>query len=116
MNIEITIGGPLADAINNLAAALQTHGALEKAAQTKSATAAKPKPADTPKTAADTPKPAAADTAPSMIDLRAACDAVVDKHGIAKIKDFLASMGFSKLAEVPEDARANLLAEIRGML
>jgi hypothetical protein len=35
MNIEITIGGPLADAINNLAAALQTAGLIERSAAPK---------------------------------------------------------------------------------
>jgi hypothetical protein len=47
VNIEITIGGPLAEAVNNLAAALQTMGAIEKAAKPKKSPA-KAEPVSTP--------------------------------------------------------------------
>jgi hypothetical protein len=51
-----------------------------------------------------------------VADLRSACDAIVEKHGIKKVKDFLADFGIAKLNELPEDKRADALATLRGML
>ena len=42
MEIQISVGGPLADAINNLAAALQAGGLIDRAAGQRKA--AKPRP------------------------------------------------------------------------
>lgn len=125
MELSITIGGPLADAINNLAAALHTVGAIEKAQAmpAKTEKPAKTEPVAPVKTevpgASDATVPeAAAQTTevPSIAELRAAADAVVEKHGVKPVKTYLTDLGVAKLADMPEDRRADALATLRGML
>ena len=124
MELNITIGGPLAEAINNLAAALHTMQAIDKAQAPKTEKADKPAKADKPvkpveKTEAEAGKKEEATvtaSVPDVGDLRAACDAVVEKYGIKRVKDFLADFGIAKLVDMPDEKRADALATLRGML
>ncbi|MCX8146762.1 MAG: hypothetical protein N3C59_10580 [Azovibrio sp.] len=125
-NISITLGGPLADALNNLAAAMQAIAAINKAQEQRPA----PEPAAAVKTekpakpgkAESRPKDEPADTVavsvtiPGIAELRAAADAVVEKHGVQPVKAMLAELGVAKLADIEEARRAEALALLKGML
>jgi len=125
MNISIEIGGPLAEAINNLAAALvsakQADTVIEKASTVTKARAKKPEPVaeaaePAPVEVAQpepTPEPEPVptpDPAPSQKDLHTEILRVAREKGHDAASAILAQFGARKISEVKE---ADLAAAIK---
>lgn len=122
MNISIEIGGPLAEAINNLAAALvsakQTDTIIEKAstkARAKkpepTAEAAPAQPTSTASTETDAPTGTAesAPTAPTRDDAKKAVLAVAKEKGHETAAGLLAKFGAVKISEVKDEDIAAII-------
>ena len=124
--ISITIGGPLADALNNLAAALQTAGAIEKAAAPKKKKAQPEVAENAGNTGSDQPSasfpaadaesslplptesavPAAAQSEASVTHEAAKTLAALKakKVGPSVVKGLIADTGYAQIADIPEQA------------
>lgn len=121
MNITIEIGGPMAEAINNLAAALSTTNIIEKVRKESS----EPKPEPTkeePKKPAPRAKKAqveepAQQEVPTQKELRAMADAVADKKGLSIVKEILVeNFKVGKLADLSDHDRLKVAEIFKALL
>ena len=116
MEIQVTIGGPLADAINNLAAAVQAGGLIDRVSAPKKAKV-KPESATPEPNAVAPSAEATASAVPAPVVTREAAQTLAalkaKKAGASVVKGVIADTGYSQIADIPEGAvLASLIANL----
>ncbi len=119
MNITIEVGGPLAEAINNLAAALvsakQTDAIIEKASTKPRAKKAEPE-APAPEVKAEpVPEPEAAPAGPTRDEAKKAVLTVAKEKGHDAAAGLLAKFGATKISEVKEEDIAAIIEAAKAL-
>lgn len=116
MEIQVTLGGPLADAINNLAATLQASGLPDRVSAPKKLKVKPESVAPEPMAVAPSAE-ATVSVAPTLVVTREAAQTLAaikaKKAGASVVKGVIADTGYSQIADIPEGAvLASLIANL----